>query len=56
MFDHNAIFESVTNPWSAKSIDDVAPPLDILSSATQILDLGAKILLIYCCLEHLFVP
>jgi hypothetical protein len=30
--------------------------LDILSSATQIPDLGAKILLVYCCLEHLFVP
>jgi len=30
--------------------------LDILSSATQIPDLGAKLLLIYCCLEHLFVP
>jgi hypothetical protein len=29
---------------------------DILSSATQIPDLGAKILQIYCCLEHLFVP
>jgi hypothetical protein len=30
--------------------------LDILSSATQIPDLAAKILLVYCCLEHLFVP
>ena len=35
---------------------EVAPAIDILSSATQIPDMGAKILLIYCCLEHLFVP
>jgi hypothetical protein len=27
-----------------------------LSSATQIPEVGAKILPIYCCLEHLFVP
>jgi hypothetical protein len=56
MLDHKAIFGGLTNPWNAKSIGDVAPALDILSSATQIPDLGAKILLIYCCLEHLFVP
>jgi hypothetical protein len=37
-------------------VKDVAPALDILSAATQMPDLSAKILLIYCCLEHLFVP
>lgn len=50
------ILECLENPWNSRSIRDVAPTLDILSSATQIPDMGAKILLIYCCLEHLFVP
>jgi hypothetical protein len=50
------IFECLSNPWSIRSTRDVAPTLDILSSATQIPDVGAKILLTYCCLEHLFVP
>lgn len=50
------VFGSLKNPWSSRSMEDVAPTLDILSSATQIPDFGAKILLIYCCLEHLFVP
>jgi hypothetical protein len=44
------------NAWSIASTNDVAPALDLLSSAVQIPDLGAKILLIYTCLEHLFVP
>jgi hypothetical protein len=56
MIDHRAVFTSLKNPWSARSLRDVAPALDILSSATHIPDLGAKILLVYCCLEHLFVP
>jgi hypothetical protein len=56
MLDHICIFAHLKNPWSDKSARDVAPVLDILSSATQIPDLGAKLLLIYCCLEHLFVP
>lgn len=54
--DNKVIFECLKNPWSKKVIKDVEPVLDILSSVTQIPDLGAKILLIYCCLEHLFVP
>jgi|HubBroStandDraft_4_1064222.scaffolds.fasta_scaffold86722_1 hypothetical protein len=53
---HKRILECLKNPWNSRSIRDVAPALDILSSATQIPDVGAKILLIYCCLEHLFVP
>jgi hypothetical protein len=56
MLDHKSIFENLENPWNDTSTKDVAPILDILSSATQIPDLGAKILLIYCCLEHMFVP
>jgi len=56
MLDRKCIFVYLGNPWSDKSARDVAPVLDILSSATQIPDLGAKLLLIYCCLEHLFVP
>jgi hypothetical protein len=44
------------NAWTPTNIKDIAPSFDILSSATQIPDVGAKILLIYCCLEHLFVP
>lgn len=50
------IFDCIKNPWEHRSLYDVAPSLDILSTATQVQDLGAKILLIYCCLEHLFVP
>jgi hypothetical protein len=53
---HKRIFECLKNPWGPRNIGDIAPGLDILSSATQIPDVGAKILLIYCCLEHLFVP
>jgi hypothetical protein len=56
MLNHKSIFDTLKNPWSLSNTNDVAPTLDILSSATQIPDLGAKILLIYCCLEHLFVP
>lgn len=50
------IFDCIKNPWNRQSLYDIAPSLDILSTATQVQDLGAKILLIYCCLEHLFVP
>lgn len=53
---YRRIFDCLKNPWNSQSIRDVSPALDILSSATQIPDMGAKILLIYCCLEHLFVP
>ncbi|MGC1902241.1 MAG: hypothetical protein WA715_00305, partial [Candidatus Acidiferrum sp.] len=53
---HKVIFDNLKNPWTLKNVSEVAPTLDILSSATQIPDLGAKILLIYTCLEHLFVP
>ncbi len=56
MLDHKRIFECLKNPWNSPSINDVAPALDILSSAAQIPDVGAKMLLVYCCLEHLFVP
>jgi hypothetical protein len=50
------IFDCLKNPWNARVTRDIAPALDILSSATQLPDAGAKILLIYCCLEHFFVP
>lgn len=56
MLDHKQIFRNLKHPWNETNINDVAPILDVLSSATQIPDLGAKILLIHCCLEHLFVP
>lgn len=56
VLNHRAILENLRNPWNTKNINGVAPALDILSSATQIPDVGAKILLVYCCLEHLFVP
>jgi hypothetical protein len=46
MLDHKCIFEHLKNPWSERNTREVAPILDILSSATQIPDLGAKILLI----------
>jgi len=50
------VFECLKNPWKTKALRDVIPTFDILSSATQIPDIGAKILLFYCSLEHLFVP
>ena len=56
MLDQKSIFEHLKNPWSDRSTKELAPVLDILSSAVQIPDLGAKLLLIYCGLEHLFVP
>lgn len=54
--DHKKIFDCLKNPWSEINTGGVAPTLDLLSSAVQIPDLGAKVLLIYTCLEHLFVP
>lgn len=54
--DNKIIFEKLTNPWTKISTHEIATSLDILSSAVQMPDLGAKILQIYCCLEHLFVP
>lgn len=54
--ENKKIFECLKNPWSKRNLYDVMPTLDILSSATQIPDTGAKVLQIYCCLEHLFVP
>lgn len=56
ILENRIVFDRLKNPWTHQNINDVAPCLDILSSATQIPDLGAKVLLIYCCLEHLFVP
>lgn len=56
VLENRIVFDGLKNPWTLQNINDVAPTLDILSSATQIPDLGAKVLLIYCCLEHLFVP
>lgn len=56
LLSHKRIFDCLKNPWNSRSTKDVAPALDILSSATQMPDVGTKILLIYCCLEHLFVP
>lgn len=53
---YQKIFSFLDNPWGGANLTDVAPILDILSSATQIPDMGAKVLLLYCCLEHLFVP
>ena len=54
--ENNIILDKLNNPWTKTCIEDIAPALEILSSATQTPDLGAKILQIYCCLEHLFVP
>lgn len=56
ILENQKILEHLKNPWSEKSLRDVVPTLEILSSATQTPDVGAKILLIYCSLEHLFVP
>jgi len=50
------VFDLLKNPWKKECLEDMAPSLDILSAATQTPDLGAKTLLLYCCLEHLFVP
>ncbi|MCX6902258.1 MAG: hypothetical protein NTW03_02005 [Verrucomicrobia bacterium] len=56
ILENKKIFKHLKNPWNETTLRDVIPTLDILSAATQIPDVGAKILLIYCCLEHLFVP
>ncbi len=54
--DNRSILKNISNPWKENIVGDIATSLDILSTATQTPDLGAKILQIYCCLEHLFVP
>ena len=56
IIENKPILDQLRNPWKRHNLDDVTPTLDILSSATQSTDIGAKILMIYCCLEHLFVP
>ncbi len=54
--ENRIIFDKLQNPWNAFSINDIAPSIELLSATTQMMDLGAKVLLIYCCLEHMFVP
>jgi hypothetical protein len=44
------------HPWKKRTLLDVVPTLDLLNTVTQMPDEGAKLLLVYCCLEHLFVP
>lgn len=54
--EYKIIFDHLKNPWSRVCIKDIIPTIDILASATRVQDLGAKVLLLYCTLEHLFVP
>lgn len=56
ILDNRRILESMKHPWKEKTLRDVVPTLDLLNSVTQLPDEGAKLLLLYCCLEHLFVP
>ena len=44
------------HPCKEKVLRDVVPTLDLLNTVTQLPDEGVKLLLLYCCLEHLFVP
>lgn len=55
VFYNEYIFKSIKNPWNTINQKSITPTLDILNSAISSTDIGAKILLIYCCLEHLFV-
>lgn len=56
IFGNRKILLSLQHPWKNKPLQDVVPTLDLLNTVTQIPDDGAKLLLLYCCLEHLFVP
>jgi hypothetical protein len=56
ILDNRLILESMKRPWREKTLRDVVPTLDLLNTVTQLPDEGAKLLLMYCCLEHLFVP
>lgn len=56
LLENRSILDYMARPWDKKSLYDIAPTLDMLSSAAQMPDLGGKILLLYCSLEHLFVP
>lgn len=56
MLGNRPIFELLKNPWNKYIQNDITPTIDILSSTIHSTDIGAKILLVYCCLEHLFVP
>ena len=44
LLEHKNIFNLLRNPWDKRYLNDIAPTLDILGSATQIPDLGAKVL------------
>ena len=56
MVGNKKILHSLKNPWKDRPLRDVVPTLDLLNTVTQMPDDGAKLLLLYCCLEHLFVP
>lgn len=56
VFEHKIFFDRLSNPWSKQVLDEIMPILDLLTRVTQSQDLGEKILLLYCCLEHLFIP
>ena len=56
VLDNRQILESMKHPCKEQPLRDVIPTLDLLNTVTQVPDEGAKLLLLYCCLEHLFVP
>jgi hypothetical protein len=56
LFENKSILHVKKNQWKNMYIHDATTTLELLSSATQMPDIGAKVLQIYCCLEHLFVP
>ncbi len=56
ILDNRKILESMKRPWKEQTLRDVIPTHDLLNTLTQLPDEGGKLLLLYCCLEHLFVP
>lgn len=52
--EHRSIFYNLNNPWKPDNVHELIPAIELLSTATQMLDLGAKFLLIYSALQHLF--
>lgn len=54
--ENKIIFDNLQQPFQDFNLNFIIPIIDILNSVTQMSDNGAKILQIYCTLEHLFVP
>ena len=55
LFDkHKTLFNVVLKPYTGAYTNDVLPIIHLLSTASQVQDYGGKVLLLMCCLEHMY--